>query len=79
MHEVWVPTEFHRRTFAASGVQPAKLQVINLLWQQGGRFCSVRRSFARYICTLCWAKTGACHREQQRRLPPSMPERPHAL
>ncbi|KAI7837514.1 hypothetical protein COHA_008650 [Chlorella ohadii] len=28
MHEVWVPTEFHRHTFAASGVQPAKLQVV---------------------------------------------------
>ncbi|KAL4451794.1 hypothetical protein ABPG75_007456 [Micractinium tetrahymenae] len=28
MHEVWVPTEFHRRTFAASGVQHSRLQVV---------------------------------------------------
>lgn len=28
MHEVWVPTEFHRRTFAASGVRPSKLHVV---------------------------------------------------
>lgn len=28
MHEVWVPTEFHRRTFAASGVRPYKLHVV---------------------------------------------------
>jgi hypothetical protein len=28
MHEVWVPTEFHRSTFAQSGVQPSKLVVV---------------------------------------------------
>ncbi|KAL4419515.1 hypothetical protein ABPG77_002301 [Micractinium sp. CCAP 211/92] len=28
MHEVWVPTEFQRRTFAASGVRPSKLHVV---------------------------------------------------
>ena len=27
MAEVWVPTEFHRNTFSASGVDPAKIQV----------------------------------------------------
>jgi glycosyltransferase involved in cell wall biosynthesis len=30
MDEVWVPTEFNRTTFAASGVDPAKLHVIPL-------------------------------------------------
>lgn len=35
MSEVWVPTEFNRRTFAASGVHPAKLQVgvLRMLYQ----------------------------------------------
>lgn len=28
MHEVWVPTAFHRRTFAESGVRPSKLHVV---------------------------------------------------
>ena len=28
MDEVWVPTEFHRRIFAAGGVEPAKLVVL---------------------------------------------------
>ncbi|KAL6077689.1 Glycosyl transferase family 1 protein-like, variant 2 [Balamuthia mandrillaris] len=28
MDEIWVPTEFHRRTFAANGVKPEKLHVL---------------------------------------------------
>jgi hypothetical protein len=28
MNEVWVPSEFSREVFAASGVEPAKLRVV---------------------------------------------------